>query len=282
MASELPVAPWDIGLKLAELPSTEIDQISSEAFLKVSLSQLQQLGISHEYIDKHWLRLWYRNRLLGEILLSEAPKNRHLLIRRSVIGQQTGQSQLELKPQLQTLWDYQTAVTAVSEAVTQLAAGGRYYLDNGFALPQDAGRIGELWLEHFLSANFSHQLQPQIGSREQLAEDYRQHLALFQATVALALYQQPDTTPSAMIYRSLFAGEWPQSEDYAYSFSAIADTGPLVYAPIWQQIVAQAIYQTTRSCAPKQLFEELVINEDGNDIRPIMAQIWGRMPSTEL
>ncbi|MCL1073070.1 M3 family metallopeptidase [Shewanella dokdonensis] len=275
MASELPVAPWDIGLKLAELPSTEIDQISSEAFLKVSLSQLQQLGISHEYIDKHWLRLWYRNRLLGEILLSEAPKNRHLLIRRSVIGQQTGQSQLELKPQLQTLWDYQTAVTAVSEAVTQLAAGGRYYLDNGFALPQDAGRIGELWLEHFLSANFSHQLQPQIGSREQLAEDYRQHLALFQATVALALYQQPDTTPSAMIYRSLFAGEWPQSEDYAYSFSAIADTGPLVYAPIWQQIVAQAIYQTTRSCAPKQLFEELVINEDGNDIRPIMAQIWG-------
>lgn len=275
MTTKLPISPWNIGIELAKLPSTKVDAMPSSAFVTTMLSRLQSLGISHEYINEHWIRLWHKHRLLGEILLSDAPQNRHLLIRRSVIGQQSGQSQLALKSQLKTLWDYQTAVSAISEAVTQLASGGRYYLDNGFALPQDAGRVGELWLEHFLSAAFSHELQPQPHSREQLAEDYRLHLALFQASVALTFYQQPDATPSPEIYASLFAGRWPEAEDYAYSFNAIADAGPLVYEPLWQQIIALAIYQTTTVCSANQLFDELVVNEDSSGIEPLMEKIWG-------
>ena len=281
-SQRLDIAPWNIGKELTDLKITKINKISADDFMQTVSQRLANIGITHENIDKRWMRLWYRGRLLGELLIATAPKNRHILIRRSVIGQQAGQSQLELKAELKTLRDYQTAVSALSEALTQLAAGGRFYLDNGFTLPQDAGRIGELWLEDYLSQGFPQQLRPSPDSREQLAESYRQHMALFHAYVALEFYQTPNKQPSTSLFSHLFAGQWPEVHDYAYSFADIADTGPLIYESLWQQFVADAIYQTTANCAPEKLFEVLIVNENGADIRQTLFDIWGPDAVTRL
>ncbi|MFQ6372381.1 M3 family metallopeptidase [Shewanella sp. YIC-542] len=282
MTHQLPFPPWDLGRALTSSKSTPVPPMSQHRFIQQILTRLTTLGISHEFIDKQQLRLWHHQRLLGEIWLTNDTQNQARLIRHSVVGQQFGQSQLGLKPQLTSLRDYQSAIRAVSRSLSQLAAGGRYYLNNALPLPQDAGNIGTLWLQQWLSHGFTPSLLPAPHSREQLIEDYQQNLALFHASVTLQLYQQPHHLPTATTYSALFPGQWPQTDDYAYSFSGIADPGPLLYGDIWQPLVADAIYQHTATCSPTTLFEQLLINEDGHGITRLLQRIWGGQPVRQI
>ncbi|MCU8003099.1 MULTISPECIES: M3 family metallopeptidase [unclassified Shewanella] len=281
---DLQVAPWDIGRTLSQQASAKGPTWQTSDVLSRSFTFLQVFGLQFETIATanaektptvpnrpHIIRAYHQQRLLGEIYVAynQNPQqgSQQQTLRQSVLGQQFGQQALDLKPQLSNYKDIEQLTESIAEAVTSLAKASHFYLNNAMGQSQDSYFVASLWLAEVLR----HQLFPQfehtyLQERETLAKAYSKQLKVFRAKVAVNFYQNS----SAQVYPDLgaefnasFGQDWPQTQDYPYSFNAIANEGPLYYQSLWQASLAQLIAQSTFNCQDKlKLFNVLVINED--------------------
>ncbi|MGI2047123.1 M3 family metallopeptidase [Shewanella oncorhynchi] len=281
---DLQVAPWDIGRTLSQQASAKGPTWQTSDVLSRSFTYLQVFGLQFETIETakvdkipadpnrpHIVRVYHQQRLLGEIYVAYNPNpqqgSQQQTLRQSVLGQQFGQQALDLKPQLSNYKDIEQLTESIAEAVTSLAKASHFYLNNAMGQSQDSYFVASLWLAEVLR----HQLFPQfehtyLQERETLAKAYSKQLKVFRAKVAVNFYQNS----SAQVYPDLgaefnasFGQDWPQTQDYPYSFNAIANEGPLYYQSLWQASLAQLIAQSTFNCQDKlKLFNVLVINED--------------------
>lgn len=273
------VAPWDLGRHLATLDAADGPILSTQAILSEGFTYLATMGLKFEPLihqqqgtlpTRQMVRVYHQQRLLGELYISfdEAQhRNTQQTLRQSVIGQQFGQQAIDLKPQLSSYKDIEQFTQAIAEAITSLARGSHFYLNNTLAPTIDSNQLPSLWLANVLR----HQLFPQfaehyLNEREYLAKAYAKQMKVFRAKVALHFSQTFSTQSyldlSAEFEKS-FGQRWPQSSHYQYSFSAIANEGPLYYQSLWQSALAQFIYQTTLNTQDKSgLFQLLIVNED--------------------
>ncbi|PIW58650.1 M3 family metallopeptidase [Shewanella sp. CG12_big_fil_rev_8_21_14_0_65_47_15] len=273
------VAPWDLGRHLAMLDAADGPILSTQAILNGGFTYLATFGLKFEPLHpqqpgtlpkQQMVRVYHQQRLLGELYISfdEAQhRNYQQTLRQSVIGQQFGQQALDLKPQLSSYKDIEQFTQAIAKAITALARGSHFYLNNTLAPTMDSNQLPSLWLAEVLR----HQLFPQfaadyLNERGSLAKAYAKQMKVFRAKVALDFPQDLSTQSYPELsaeFEKSFGQPWPQTNHYQYSFSAIVNEGPLYYQSLWQSALAQFVYQTTLNTQNKaDLFQLLVVNED--------------------
>lgn len=278
------VAPWDIGRRLSQLDSAENISLNTSEMLERAFGILSEYGLSVEVVDRHIpstespaasqeqqqiIRIYHQQRLLGEVYLAisnqHAKANQHTL-RQSVIGQQFGQQALELNPTLNNYKDIEHFTDALANAITSLARGSHFYLNNTLGPSLDSNQLPSLWLGNVIREALFSPFAPQfLNQREKLANAYGKQLSVFRAKVALNFYQslnQQSYSDLTVEFNKSFGENWEQPIDYPYSFKAIANEGPLYYQSLWQTQLAKLIYQSTQDCKDKLgLFNLLVVNE---------------------
>lgn len=278
------VAPWDIGRRLSQLDSAENISLNTSEMLERAFGILSEYGLSVEVVDRHIpstespaasqeqqqiIRIYHQQRLLGEVYLAignqHAKANQHTL-RQSVIGQQFGQQALELNPTLFNYKDIEHFTNALANAITSLARGSHFYLNNTLGPSLDSNQLPSLWLGNVIrEALFSPFAPKLLNQRERLANAYGKQLSVFRAKVALNFYQslnQQSYSDLTVEFNKSFGENWEQPIDYPYSFKAIANEGPLYYQSLWQTQLAKFVYQSTQDCKDKLgLFNLLVVNE---------------------
>lgn len=278
------VAPWDIGRRLSQLDSAENISLNTSEMLERAFGILSEYGLSVEVVDRQItstespaasqeqqqiIRIYHQQRLLGEVYIAignqHAKANQHTL-RQSVIGQQFGQQALELNPTLNNYKDIEHFTDALANAITSLARGSHFYLNNTLGPSLDSNHLPSLWLGNVIrEALFSPFAPKFLNQREKLANAYGKQLSVFRAKVALNFYQslnQQSYSDLTVEFNKSFGENWEQPIDYPYSFKAIANEGPLYYQSLWQTQLAKLIYQSTQDCKDKLgLFNLLVVNE---------------------
>lgn len=278
------VAPWDIGRRLSQLDSAENISLNTSEMLERAFGILSEYGLSVEVVDRHIpstespaasqeqqqiIRIYHQQRLLGEVYLAignqHAKANQHTL-RQSVIGQQFGQQALELNPTLFNYKDIEHFTNALANAITSLARGSHFYLNNTLGPSLDSNQLPSLWLGNVIREALFSPFAPRfLNQRERLANAYGKQLSVFRAKVALNFYQslnQQSYSDLTVEFNKSFGENWEQPIDYPYSFKAIANEGPLYYQSLWQTQLAKFVYQSTQDCKDKLgLFNLLVVNE---------------------
>ncbi|MFB2683687.1 M3 family metallopeptidase [Shewanella mangrovisoli] len=308
------VAPWDLGRTLSQLPSAQTTALNTRELLDKALTTLGEFGLRFEVIGEHLdstahqttlsqtalsqtapaqaqqqiLRVYHTDRLLGEVYLALGAQdkvnkpsnaNQHTL-RQSVIGQQFGQQALELPATLNNFKDIERFTQALADAITSLARGSHFYLNNTLGPTLDTNQLPSLWLAKVLRQALFPQFDTQyIQPRETLASAYATQLKVFRAKVALNFYQSlnqqsyPDLPAE---FSKSFGANWAQAIDYPYSFNAIASEGPRYYQSLWQAKLATLVHQSTQDCQDKLgLFNLLVVNETALTLSEQLRAILG-------
>ncbi|MFB2727291.1 M3 family metallopeptidase [Shewanella mangrovisoli] len=303
------VAPWDLGRTLSQLPSAQTTALNTRELLNKALTTLGEFGLRFEVIGEHLdstatqttlsqtapaqaqqqiLRVYHMDRLLGEVYLALGAHDKvnklgnasqHTL-RQSVIGQQFGQQALELPATLNNFKDIERFTQALADAITSLARGSHFYLNNTLGPTLDTNQLPSLWLAKVLRQALFPQFDTQyIQPRETLASAYATQLKVFRAKVALNFYQSlnqqsyPDLPAE---FSKSFGANWAQAIDYPYSFNAIASEGPRYYQSLWQAKLATLVHQSTQDCQDKLgLFNLLVVNETALTLSEQLRAILG-------
>lgn len=303
------VAPWDLGRTLSQLPSAQTTALNTRELLDKALTSLSEFGLRFEVIGEHLdstasqttlsqtaiaqaqqqiLRVYHMDRLLGEVYLAigaqdkvNKPRNasQHTL-RQNVIGQQFGQQALELPATLNNFKDIERFTQALADAMTSLARGSHFYLNNTLGPTLDTNQLPSLWLAKVLRQTLFPQFDTlYIQPRETLASAYATQLKVFRAKVALNFYQSlnqqsyPDLPAE---FSKSFGANWTQAIDYPYSFNAIANEGPRYYQSLWQAKLATLVHQSTQDCQDKlSLFNLLVVNETALTLSEQLRAILG-------
>ena len=271
------IAPWNIGSELANAPSTKVSKINSIQWLVLLEKELLAFEIRFDWINNKIIRVWHRNRLLGDIYLSESNKIAVKPIRQLVVGQQFGQIELSFPTELAKYQQQKQAIKAISTAITKLAKGQQFYLLNTISQTDDSSNLDALWLQHWLADRLLP--QPMDGSREAILQLYSKQLYVFRAKIAVNLYKarqlKNQFDPHQQFYLS-FGKFWDKTEDAPYTFSAIVYQGPLYYQKLWQQEIAEYIYQSTKNCQDQAVvFDTLVVNEASNSIETVLNMLLG-------
>ncbi|MGL6123487.1 MAG: M3 family metallopeptidase, partial [Shewanella sp.] len=298
----LQVTPWDIGQTLLQQASAKGPTWQTADILSRSFVHLQAFGLQFTTIEAanieaakvekrpadpnrpHIVRVYHQQRLLGEIYVTynrnTQQTSQQQTLRQSVLGQQFGQQALALKPQLSHYKDIEQLTESIAEAVTSLAKASHFYLNNAMGQSQDSRFVASLWLAEVLR----HQLFPQfehtyLHERETLAKAYSKQLKVFRAKIAVNFYQHSNTQAYPDLgaeFTASFGQDWRQTQDYPYSFNAIANEGPLYYQSLWQASLAQLIAQSTLNYQDKHtLFNLLVVNEDSLSLEEQLKAIIG-------
>ncbi|MEJ6520454.1 M3 family metallopeptidase [Shewanella bicestrii] len=303
------VAPWDLGRTLSQLPSAQTTALNTRELLDKALTSLSEFGLRFEVISEHLdsaatqtalsqtalaqaqqqiLRVYHMDRLLGEVYLAigaqdKVNKSRNAsqhTLRQNVIGQQFGQQALELPATLNNFKDIERFTQALADAMTSLARGSHFYLNNTLGPTLDTNQLPSLWLAKVLRQTLFPQFDTlYIQPRETLASAYATQLKVFRAKVALNFYQSlnqqsyPDLPAE---FSKSFGANWIQAIDYPYSFNAIANEGPRYYQSLWQAKLATLVHQSTQDCQDKlSLFNLLVVNETALTLSEQLRAILG-------
>jgi hypothetical protein len=267
--------PWEIGRELAASVKSPVQSTTSSAFIQLIYNKANKLGFTFEIVTEHIHRVWYHGRLLGDVYFNQEQRTRSQKLRVPVQGFQFGQIQINTKAQLTSYWDKQAIVSAMAIALSQLSASSHYYLINTLGETSDTSLLGQHWLEYFLSDGI---LEPKaVGSREDKIAKYSTQLKVFRAKVALDFYRNSESKlyqDLTLEFRKAFGQPWDQPDNHPYSFLAITDIGPLYYQAIWQEALANLIYQSTRGCQSQQnIFELLLVNEDSLSLNKRLATL---------
>ncbi|GIU16141.1 MULTISPECIES: M3 family metallopeptidase [unclassified Shewanella] len=266
------IAPWDLGLVLSKAKATSVEPVLAEQWIMQVATELQAFGITVTQINQKLYRAYLDRRLLGDIYITYANRVAVKPIRQQVVGQQFGQAELILKPELNSYQQQSAAINSIAKVITQFASGQPFYLYNTIGDTQDTAQIDTLWLQQYLK----NQLLPELksDSREAIVLQYAKQLQVFRAKVALNTYLASDSSLRFDLNRAFtqaFSAHWDNIKDAPYTFSAIVYEGPLYYQKIWQQALANYIYQSTKDCQNQKLvFDYLVVNESSNSIANIL------------
>ena len=257
---KLEFPPWDLGLRLAKNDERTPITLSASELMSAFYARLTTLGFSFDMLAANHHRVWYRERLLGEIFLYEGTINQTQIIRRTVIGQQFGQVALTHQIVIQSMTELMSFSEAFAHTIGALSKANHHYLTNSDLFQQDEYNIPILWLSLWLQTPYQQQLP--LTMREQTARDYQLQLQVFRSKVALNYYSQSKDIDLAEAFFASFGALWPQIDDVYYSFNGIANEGPLYYQTLWQQAVSQYLYTTNPLClTAESLFERIVVNE---------------------
>ncbi|ABZ76476.1 response regulator receiver protein [Shewanella halifaxensis HAW-EB4] len=271
------IAPWNLGIALSQAQPAKVKSISSKLWLQKIATELETFAIAISPVNDNVYRVWLGGRLLGDIYLTEGKKIQIKPIRQLVVGQQFGQFELMLKPELNRYQQQSALIDAVASIIVQLASGQKFYLPNTIGETKDTAKIDTFWLQLYLKD----QLMPALkqDNREAILQQYAKQLQVFRAKVALNSYladNSPIRFDLNQAFTQAFGAQWDQIEDAAYTFSAIVFEGPLYYQKSWQKALANYIYQSTKDCQNQKLvFDYLVVNEPANDIASILQQLLG-------
>ncbi|MCG9696560.1 M3 family metallopeptidase [Shewanella sp. Isolate11] len=276
------IAPWDLGLTLNQASKMQIEAISSQALLDNIAEQLKDLGITFEFINSQVMRVWHDQRLLGELYLGHQQRIQASKIRLSVVGHQFGQVSFNYPRVLSDYRSQKQFIQQFSSALNLLVQGGHFYLINSLGESIDSSLVGQYWLATYLCQ----QLLPPItaDSREAYLYQYAQQLKIFRSKLALRFYQgKLDKQAMEQAFKHSFSQPWPQAVDAIYGFKGISNEGPLYYHTLWQQSVAQLIYQTQKCCQnQRQVFEILMINEAQLPFSAQLASLFGEAVSPSI
>jgi hypothetical protein len=267
----LNMAPWDLGKQLAALPAPSSLSVAGNELLERVHQTLTELGLSFEAVNEQITRVWHKGRLLGELYLNLGDINSLAVLRYPVIGQQFGQLELSIKPQLHSAQDINAALKAIARGLAILGSGSQFYL-LGNTTGQDSTEIATRWLTEFLRASLPSDILPQ-DARLTLMSDYQTQLQVFRAKVALNQFQRRkhlSYTDLGGEFYAAFGVYWPQTNDYQYSFGQLASDGPSYYHPLWHQALADLIVNDEASPDVATIFDVLVVNEASH---PLEAQL---------
>ncbi|PKG74261.1 peptidase M3 [Shewanella sp. GutCb] len=271
------IAPWNLGRALASAPSSPVTAMDSGKWLTLVAKELEVLAIRFEWINEKSIRVWHKQRLLGDIYLTENKKIAVKPIRQLVVGHQFGQIELSLPIKLTRYQQQRHAVKAVAAAIKKLSKGHQFYLLNTLGETADSNNIDALWIEYWLLDKLLK--APKQGSREAILQLYSEQLSLFRSKVALDLYRADSSSPQFDLNKQFslsFEKYWDKIEDAPFTFSAIVYEGPLYYQKSWQQNVANYIYQSTKGCQNQAvIFDTLVVNEPSDSIEVILQELLG-------
>ncbi|MGS0681930.1 M3 family metallopeptidase [Shewanella sp. 125m-7] len=271
------IAPWNVGLTLAKAKSTTVEPIASSLWLQQIIKQLDVFSISVIAVNDIVHRVYLEGRLLGDIYLSKGTRTQVKLIRQLVVGQQFGQAELSLKPELSSYQQQSAVITAIAKIITQFASSQAFYLSNTISDTQDTATIDTLWLQLYLRDK----LLPTLAtdSREALVQQYATQLKIFRAKVAINTYLNDNSEQLFDLktaFSRAFSADWNNISDAPYTFSAIVYEGPLYYQKVWQPALANSIYQSTKDCQNQKLvFDYLVVNESASNIATILQRLLG-------
>ncbi|ABV36632.1 response regulator receiver protein [Shewanella sediminis HAW-EB3] len=269
--------PWQFGTSLSQSRITEVAPLDSVSMLTRLYKAAEPLGFHVEIVTDNIHRVWHRRRLLGDIFLGEAPYIRAQTLRFPVVGNQFGQMQISSKPLLNSYREQQALIKATATVLATLSSSSHHYLINALGETGDTSKLGRLWLEYYLTDAISLSLDD--NSREQKLASYGRQLKVFRAKVALNFYS--DTEPT--LYPNLsdefiraFGQAWSESQNYAYNFFAIAEEGPIYYQDVWQESLANFVYQTTKNCQEQyKVFDILMINEPSSRLEQRLETLLG-------
>ncbi|MFT5788926.1 MAG: actin-related protein [Shewanella sp.] len=271
------IAPWDLGRALASAPSSAVIAINSSQWLALAAKELETLAIRFEWINEKSIRVWHKQRLLGDIYLTENKKIAVKPIRQLVVGQQFGQIELSLPAKLTRYQQQRQAVKVVATAIKKLSKGHQFYLLNTLGETADSSNIDALWIEYWLLDKLLK--APEQGSREAILQRYSEQLAVFRSKIAINLYRADSTSLQLDHHQQFnlsFGKYWAKTEDAPFTFSAIVYQGPLYYQKLWQQNVANYIFQSTQGCQDQTaIFDTLVVNEPADSIEVILQKLLG-------
>ncbi|WP_110457748.1 M3 family metallopeptidase [Shewanella algidipiscicola] len=278
------LAPWELGIALSQADKTPLQPVFTQVMLSHIYQALQPFGIRVESLNDTMIRLWHGQRLLGDLFLNQGEPDqdtsiRVTPIRYSVVGQQFGQVSLSFPGVLDSYRAQTQLIEAFSNALALLLKGGRFYLINTLADPQDTGLVGQYWLSLYLQ----HQLLPPAPkeSREARLATFAEQLSVFRSKLALNLYQTrshayPDM---AREFELSFTQPWSQANEAIYSFMGIVNQGPRYYQRLWQRSLARLIDQQA-TIDKSALFELLLINEAQLPFTQQLTLIFGEPVST--
>lgn len=269
--------PWQFGTSLSQSSITEVAPLDSVSMLTRLYKAAEPLGFHVEIVTDNIHRVWYRNRLLGDIFFSEASYIRAQTLRFPVVGSQFGQMQISSKPLLNSYRDQQSLIKATAIVLARLASSSHHYLINALGETRDTSKLGRLWLEYYLTDAILLPLDDY--SREQKLASYSRQLKVFRAKVALNFYSntEPKLYPNLSDeFIRAFGQAWSKSQDYAYNFFAIAEEGPIYYQHVWQESLANFVYQTTKNCQDQdKVFDILLINEPSSRLEQRLETLLG-------
>ncbi|RTR33712.1 M2 family metallopeptidase [Shewanella atlantica] len=269
--------PWKFGTSLSQSAITKIAVLDSASMLIRIYEAAEPLGFHVEMITDNVHRVWHRHRLLGDIFFGEAPYIRAQTLRFPVVGNQFGQIRISSKPLLNSYRDQQALIKATASAFATLSSSSHHYLINALGETQDTSKLGRLWLEYYLSDAISPPLDDK--SREQKLASYGRQLKVFRAKVAINFYSnaQPKLYPNLSDeFIRAFGQAWNEPQDYAYNFFAIANEGPIYYQDVWQESLANFIYQSTKNCRERyKVFDILMINEPSSRLGQRLETLLG-------
>lgn len=276
MGRNVAVTPWNIGVTLKAAAKTPAIALNRMQYLHKLTDALTPLDVTLEHVNEQWLRLWHRQRLLGDVMLTNGVPHA-IEMRRAVVGHQTGIAYLSLPAEFKSVRQLKRADSAMAQIITSMAAGSRFSLVNGFKLPQDSQQLAQHWLTDYLEqqyrdSQFSTDYSP--GSREALYHSYQAQFERLNALAALKFYGQSSAIDLTQAFNASFGQPWADSNTLPYSFAGIADAGPLYYSHMFQRQLAKALRQHTQNCAPAMLFEQLVVNEQQQPVVALLGKIW--------
>ncbi|MBB1267820.1 hypothetical protein [Shewanella sp. SR44-3] len=228
-------------------------------------------------VDKTYVyRIWHHDRLLGEIFTSFGATNIAYTLRQALPGQQFGQIALSVQSTLSRRADVASLVQAMSEAITSLATGAQFYLVATLG-HQPASAIGTLWLNQYLTQAIA---LPPESPREQLLNDYKQQLKVFNSKLILAFYLEEQQDFSTKTKKSLsqafalsFGEPWQDADQLIYALGAIANEGVSYYLPLWHRSLARLIFQQSNSLSNEDVFNILIVNETYAPLTDQLAQL---------
>ncbi len=269
--------PWQFGTSLSQSSITEVAPLDSVSMLTRLYKAAEPLGFHVEIVTDNIHRVWHRHRLLGDIFFSEASYIRAQTLRFPVVGSQFGQMQISSKPLLNSYRDQQALIKATAIVLATLASSSHHYLINALGETRDTSKLGRLWLEYYLTDAILLPLDDY--SREQKLASYSRQLKVFRAKVALNFYSntEPKLYPNLSDeFIRAFGQAWSKLQDYAYNFFAIAEEGPIYYQHVWQESLANFVYQTTKNCQDQdKVFDILLINEPSSRLEQRLETLLG-------
>lgn len=286
----LDFAPWNIHQVITQAKKNTVKTSAQDAKVLnthtlVSLTQLplKSLGLILEPISQKALHLWHENRFIGEIIVTPSSKFHSSDIRKSVIGHQFGQSELNIKSELDSYRDVQQLADALAIAIASLVPGHHHYFNAALSLESDMANVPTKWLSTYLTKTilttddlkqFNHQSNPQLSK---LIVDYRWQLNVFKAKVALNTFES-NTNKSfpdlAAEFTQGFKGHWQRASDMKYAFKDLIYQGPQYYHFLWQDHLAQ-IVSNQQGVEPKSIFNTLVVNEKSLPVSKRIEAILG-------
>ncbi|OBT11644.1 hypothetical protein A9267_03210 [Shewanella sp. UCD-FRSSP16_17] len=208
------------------------------------------------------IRVWHNKRLLGELFIHPSEKTATHIIRYPVIGHQFAQVSISYREKIKNRRQALSVIDAIAQAISGLARGSQFYLNNKFGASADHHQLGQHWLSQYIQLRVPHL---QASAREQAASVYQQQLRVFRSQLIMQFYSTShlDTARLHNTFYNSFNSHWYEAADLTYSFNGIANEGIEYYLPLWYQALVNVIIHSRKSSVTaRQVFEIFIVNED--------------------